>query len=95
MLAEFINRADVGMLQCRGRARFALEALQRHRVARQRLRQELHGDAAAQLEVFRGVDHPHPAAPEDLQNAVVGNDLAGHGLWRQVPDSAGRGYPGR
>jgi len=36
----------------------------------------LHGDAAAQLEVFRGVDHPHPAPTKLFEDAVVGDGLS-------------------
>ncbi|MGA8308776.1 MAG: hypothetical protein WB755_02010 [Terriglobales bacterium] len=59
--------------------------------------QELQGDVAAELEVFRFIDHTHPAAPKFLDDAVVRDGPANH--WcemlrlgnRQVNESLGVG----
>ena len=75
-----VNRADVGMIQGGGGAGFAAEALEGLRILAQLLREEFEGDAAAQLEVFGGVDDAHAAATELFKNAVVSEGLAGHWL---------------
>ncbi len=44
------------------------------------LRQELQGNIATQAGVFSLVDHTHPTTAELLQDFVVGNGLADHGV---------------
>ncbi len=44
------------------------------------LRQELQGHIAAQAGVLSLVDHTHPTTAELLQDFVVGNGLADHGV---------------
>ena len=78
VLADLVNRADVGMVQRRGRLRFAPEALQRLRVLGHIIGQELQSDKAAELCVLGLVDHAHPAATELLDDAVVRDGLADH-----------------
>ncbi len=46
LLANVVDRADVGMIQRRGRLRFALEAVQRLRVSGDVFGQELESDKA-------------------------------------------------
>ena len=81
-LADLINGADVGMVQCRCRLRFALETRQRLRIFGYIVRQKLQGDKAMQLYVFGLVDHAHSAAAQFLDNAVMGDGLADH--WRRI-----------
>ena len=60
--------------------RFAigLRTLERLRIAGQFFRQELHGDAAAELRVL-GLEHDaHAAAAERFEDVVVGDALADH-----------------
>jgi hypothetical protein len=47
------------------------------------LRQELKGDEAMQPRVFSFVNHAHPATAKLIDNPVMGNGLADHGvaLW--------------
>ena len=59
-----VNRADVGMIQRRSGARFALEALKRHRVARKAFRQELQRHASAETQIFGKIDDAHAAAAQ-------------------------------
>ena len=75
VLADVVDRADVRMVQRRGGARLALEALERLRVARQLARQELERDLAAEARVLGAVDDTHAAAAEPVEDAVVGEDL--------------------
>ena len=77
--ADFVDGADVGMIQSGRRSRLAPEAFQRLRIFGQLVGQELQGDEAAELSVLGLVDHTHPAAAELLDDAVVRNGLADHG----------------
>ena len=54
----------------------ALEALQRLVIPRQFLGQKLQRDQPVEFEVFRPVNHPHPAAAHALQHSVA-RDRAG------------------
>jgi hypothetical protein len=59
------------MVQRRGRAHFAREALERIGAAGHLLGQELHGDVAAKPDVLRLVDDAHAAAADHGEDAVV------------------------
>src|SRR5712692_9495030 len=78
IFADVVDGADVGVVEGGGGARFALEALERLAIARKLLGQKLQGDAAAEARVFGLVNHAHAAAPELLNDAIVGNGLADH-----------------
>ena len=65
------------MVQRRGGARLAPEALERVRIVGH-FGKELERDEAAELGVFGLVDHTHAAATEFLDDAVVRNSLADH-----------------
>ena len=73
VLADFVNRADVGMVQRRGGAGLALEAFQGLTVLAPLLRQELESDLTAQRGVLGLIDDTHAPAAELLNNAIVGN----------------------
>src|SRR6267378_4213826 len=49
VLANFVNGADVGMIQSRGGARLTPEALQRLRIVRYSVGQKLEGDKTVEL----------------------------------------------
>ncbi len=49
VLANFVNGADVGMVEGRGGLAFALEAAERLRVVRHIVGQEFQGDKAAKV----------------------------------------------
>ena len=79
LLADVINRADIGMIQ-RGRGLgLALKAGQRLRVAGNFFGQELESDEAMQPRILGLIDHAHAPAAELLKNAVVRDGLADHG----------------
>ena len=77
-LADFVNRADVGVVQRRCRSRFAPEALEGFGNRGQLIGQELQSDETAELGVFRFVYDSHPTAAKLFENAVVGNGFADH-----------------
>ena len=76
MLVNVVNGADVGMIERRGRAGFALEAFQRLAVLGKMLRQKLQGDEAAEFNVLGLVHHSHTPVTQHLQHPVVRNLLA-------------------
>jgi hypothetical protein len=78
VLADFIDGADVGVIQSRGSARFALEAFEGLVVAGNIVGQELQCHTAAEAEVFSFIDHTHPATTEFFQDAIVGDRLPGN-----------------
>ena len=78
--ADVVNRADVGMIQCRRRLRLALEARQSLGVLSNFIRQELQGDKALETGVFGLVDDAHPTTTEFFENAVMRDCLFDHEL---------------
>ena len=74
--ADFVDRADIRMIQSGGRARFALKSLERVRIARGFFRQEFQRDEAAERGVLGFVHHAHPAAAELLDDAVMRHGAA-------------------
>ncbi len=78
LLADIVNGADIGMVQCGRGLGFALETGQGLRVASNIFGQEFQRDKAVQPSVFSLVDHTHPAATEFFHDAVVRDGLADH-----------------
>ena len=78
VLADVVNRADVGMIQRRRGLRLALKTSERLRIARHVIRKELQRDEAVQPGVFGLVDHTHAAAAELLDDAVVRDGWLDH-----------------
>ncbi len=78
MFTDFVDGADIGMIQRRRRARLPAKAFQRLRVARKFIRQKFEGNKAAQLGVLRLIDHTHAAATQLFDNAVVRDGLPNH-----------------
>jgi hypothetical protein len=59
VFADFMDGADVRVIQGRSSLRFALEAAQSLRVWRKTVGQELQGNEAVELGVLRFIDHTH------------------------------------
>jgi hypothetical protein len=78
-LVNFINRANVGMVQRRCGLRLALKAFQREFVLGQIFRQEFQRDKAPQLNVLSFVDYAHSSAAQFFQDAVVADGSANVG----------------
>src|SRR5882724_11593250 len=76
LLADFVNGADVGVIQRGGGSRLTPKTLQGLRVLCQGLRQELQGHEPAQLHVLRFINHAHAAAAELLDDVVMRNGLS-------------------
>ncbi len=79
LLANVVNGADVGVVQCGRGLGFTLKAGQRLRVAGDFIGQEFQGDKSAQPGVLGLVHHTHPTAAQLLDDAVVRDGLADHG----------------
>jgi hypothetical protein len=77
MLSNFMNCADVGMIESRCGSGFTPEAFECLRVMRQFLGQKFQCDMTPEAEVGL-VNNTHPAAAEFFQNAVVRDSLANH-----------------
>ncbi len=78
VLPDFVNGADVGMVQRRGGSRFALEAFELLRIARKFVGQKLQRHKPAERGVFSLVDDTHPSAAELIEHAIMRNDVVWH-----------------
>ena len=76
VFADFVDGADVGMVQGGGGAGFPAEAFQSLRICGHIIGQELEGDEAAERGVLGLVNHTHPPAAQFLDDAVVRDGLA-------------------
>ncbi len=79
LLAYFVNRADIRMIDRSSRVRFPLETLQGDAIASHLLRQEFQGDFTAKADILGAIDYAHAAAAQFLKNAVVRYGPANHG----------------
>jgi hypothetical protein len=89
MLPNFMNCADVGMIESRSGPGFAPEAFECLRVMREFIGQKFQRHMTPEAEVFGLVNNTHPPAAEFLQNGVVRDGLANHecrrySWWRYV-----------
>ena len=75
---NFVDGADVGVIEGGGGLRFALETFESLRVAGEIFGEKFQRDETAELGVFGFVDDAHSAAAEFFQDAVVGDGLADH-----------------
>ena len=71
MLADFVDRADVRMVQCRRSSCFATEAFKSKLIADDIIGKELQCIEAAELGVLRFVHNSHATAANFLHRAVV------------------------
>jgi hypothetical protein len=86
LVVNFVDGANVGMVQRGGSLGFALKAAERLRVFGYIVGQKLERHKATEFHILSLVDHTHAAAAEFLDNAVVRDGLADHVpnmLWRE------------
>jgi hypothetical protein len=92
LLPDFVDGANVGMIESRGCPGFAPEALEGLAVAGQRIGQEFQRDVAAEAQVFGFVHDTHAATAELFKDAVMCDGLPNHGEgiypWNAVLGSA-------
>jgi hypothetical protein len=77
-LIHFVDGADIGMIQSRSRARFALKSLQRLLVADHVGGKKLYRNIPAQPKIAGAIYDTHPAATQAIFYAIVGDGFAEH-----------------
>ncbi len=77
-LPDFVDGADVRMIQSRRRTGLALETLQGRRIFLQLSGQKLQSHVPAEVDVLGLVHHAHAPAAKLVQDAVVGDGFACH-----------------
>src|SRR5581483_2591078 len=82
LLADVVDSANIGMIQCRSGLRFPLETSQGLGVAGNFVRQKFQSDEAMQTGIFCFVDNAHTAATKLFDDPVVGNSLPNHGCYQ-------------
>src|SRR5260370_39877051 len=82
VLADFVNGADVGMVESGSRTRFPAESFKRLRVIGDIFGQELQRHEAAEFSVLSLVNNSHAATAEFLDDAVMRDHLADH--WSRI-----------
>jgi hypothetical protein len=78
LVINFVDGADVRMIQRGGGLGFSLKAGECLRVFSYTIRKELEGDESPELYIFSLIDHTHTASAQLLDDAVVRNGLADH-----------------
>ena len=103
MFTDFVDGADVGVIQRGSRSCFAQKTLEGLLIARHVSGKKLQRDVAAERRVFGPVDHTHPAAAQLLDDAVVRDGLTNHlrqrsawidGFRHQKQGQSGSNQPG-
>ncbi len=84
---DFVDHADVGMVQGGSGTRFPAKSFQHDRVLGDQFRQEFKRHQPAQLGVLGLVDDTHPAATQFLDDPVVRDGMADHKPSRTVCQS--------
>ena len=89
LVADVVNRQQVGMIEHPGRARFLLEALHAFLIAERERGQDFDGHVASEARVFGAIDRTHAALAEKAHDPI-GTE---HGIrlehWRPGMVSAG------
>ena len=84
VLADFVNGADVGMIQRRRGACFTAKAFECLGILGRIVGKEFQGDESSELSVFRLVNDTHTAPTKKFEDAVMGDGLADHGRRRTL-----------
>src|SRR5215469_1241344 len=77
-LVDFVNRADVRMVEGRRRFGLSLETAEHLWISRDIIGQEFESDETVQLDVLRFIDDTHSPTAELLDDAIVRDGLADH-----------------
>ncbi len=78
VLPNFVNGADVGMVEGGGCPGFASKALQCLGVLGHVLGQKLQRHRAPQHRIFRSINHTHPTARDLFEHTIVRDGLVDH-----------------
>ena len=79
MFSEFVDGADVGVLESGSRTGFALKSSKRRAIFHGIFRQELECYPAPQPNVFRPIHQSHAATGKSIDNPVMRNSFTGQG----------------
>ena len=71
MLLNFVDGADIGVVQCRGGLGFTLKTLEGNRITGEFLWQKLQRYQPTQFEILAFEHHSHATAPDDIDYAVM------------------------
>ena len=74
---DFVNGNHVGVIECRSRFRFLHEPLQAAGVRDEIRRENLQRHVPAERAIDGVVDRAHPARPEEGEDAIASDQLAG------------------
>ena len=77
--ADFMDGADIGMIQRRGGLGFALETLKSLLILHDAVRKEFQGNETMQLGVFSFVDDTHASAAEFFDDVKMCDGAADEG----------------
>ncbi len=80
VLADFVDGADVGVVQRGSGAGFAAKAFESLRILRNVFGEEFERDKATEGGVFGLVNNAHPAAAQFFDDAIVRDGLADHAV---------------
>ena len=80
IFANFVDRADIGMVQRRRSTRLTPESLERLRIRRQIIRKEFQRHMPAKVRILSLVHHTHPTATKLLDHAVMRDGTANRRL---------------
>ena len=80
VFADFVNGADVGMVERRRSTRLAPEAFKRLGILGDAGRKKFEGDKAAESDVFGLIDDTHATATQLFDHAVMGDGFAEHAV---------------
>jgi hypothetical protein len=87
LVVNFVNGADIWVVQGGRRTCLALESAECLRVFGYLVGQELEGDEATKFDILSLIDHTHSATAEFLDDAVVRDgltdELRGTAHWRK------------
>ncbi len=78
VFTDFVNSADVGMVERRRSPRLAPEALGRLRICSRAGRKKLKRDKAAQSNVFCLVNDTHATTAQPFYHTIMGDGFADH-----------------
>src|SRR5262249_53825469 len=79
-LSDVVDGDDIGVVERAERARLLLEPLAADHVAGNVSGQDLDGDGAVEAAVLRAPDLSHAALAELLENVIIAESAAGHGV---------------
>ena len=79
MFADFMDGANIGMVQGGSSLCLTVEAAQSLGVWREPVRKELQGNEAVEFDILGFIDHTHAAATELFDDSIMRDGLSNHG----------------